>query len=81
LLISVSVFVRAGVFILTGLLLKAPVLVGAALLLPLMFAGYLIGNRLHHALSRTGVVKLIAALLAANGVSLIVRAVAMLRAQ
>jgi uncharacterized membrane protein YfcA len=81
LLVSVSVFVRAGVFVVTGLLLKAPVLVGAALLLPLMFAGYVIGNRLHHALSRTGAVKLIAALLAANGVSLIVRAVAMLRSE
>ena len=80
-LVAISVFIRTGVFLGTGLLLKAPVLIGAALLLPLMFAGYMIGNRLHHALSRAGVLKLIAGLLAINGVSLVVRAVALLRAQ
>ena len=79
-LVTVSVMIRTGVFVVTGLLLEAPVLVAAALLLPLMFAGYFVGNRLHFALSRAGVLKLIAVLLAINGVSLVVRAVALLRA-
>ncbi len=79
LLVMVSVFIRTGVFVATGLLLAAPVLVTAGVLLPLMFAGYHFGNRLHHALSRAGVMRLIAALLAVNGVSLVARAIAMLR--
>jgi len=78
LLITVSVLVRVTVFVFTGLLLHMPVLVSAAVLVPLMFAGYLIGNRLHFALSRAGVMRLIAALLALNGVLLITRALAML---
>jgi len=80
-LVTISVLIRTSVFLGTGLLLKAPVLVAAAVLLPLMFAGYFAGNRLHFALSRAGVLKLIAGLLAVNGVSLIVRAVALLRAE
>ena len=80
-LVMISVFMRTGVFLGTGLILKAPVLVAAALLLPLMFAGYYAGSRLHFALSRSGVLKLIAGLLAINGVSLVVRAVALLRAE
>lgn len=79
-LVTISVFIRTGVFLGTGLLLKAPVLVAVALLLPLMFAGYFAGNRLHYTLSRSGVLKLIAGLLAINGVSLVVRAFAVLGA-
>ena len=77
-LVTISVFIRTGVFLGTGLLLKAPVLVAAALLLPLMFAGYFVGNRLHFTLSRSGVLKLIAGLLVINGVSLVAHAVALL---
>lgn len=80
-LITVSVFIRTGVFAVAGLLLDAPLLLSAALLLPLMFGGYFVGNRLHFALSRAGVLKLIAGLLAINGASLVVRAVGLLRAQ
>jgi uncharacterized protein len=80
LLVLVSVLIRTGVFVVTGLLLKVPLLVTAAVLLPLMFAGYALGNRLHFTLSRGGFMKLIAALLAINGVSLVVRAIALLRA-
>jgi uncharacterized membrane protein YfcA len=78
-LVTVSVLIRTGVFVATGLLLKAPVLAAAAVLLPLMLAGYFAGNRLHFALSRLGVLKLIAGLLAINGGSLIVRAGALMR--
>ena len=78
-LVTISVCIRVGVFVATGLLLQVPILVAAGLLLPLMFAGYYLGNRLHFALSRGGVLKLIAGLLAVNGVSLIVRAVGLMR--
>jgi len=79
LLITVSVFIRMVVFIVSGLLTQRGLLVAAGLMVPLMFAGYACGNRLHHALSRTGVMKLIAGLLIANGSLLVARAVASLR--
>jgi len=78
LLVLVSVFLRTGVFIATGLLLDVPLLLTAAAMVPLMFAGYALGNRLHFTLSRTGVLKLIAALLVGNGVSLVARALALM---
>jgi len=81
LIVTVSVTLRTAVFMVTGLLLKLHVLVAAALLLPLMFAGYYLGNRAHHALSRSGVMKAIAALLVVNGLSLVVRALAVLRSE
>jgi hypothetical protein len=46
-----------------------------------MLAGYFLGNRLHHALSRGRVIHLIAALLVANGALLVVRALALLRGE
>jgi uncharacterized membrane protein YfcA len=77
LIITVSVILRTTVFIVTGLLLNLPVVVAAVVLLPLMFVGYYLGNRVHLALSRAGVMKVIAALLVINGASLIVRAFGM----
>jgi uncharacterized membrane protein YfcA len=74
-LVTISVLIRTGVFVATGLLLNAPLLVAAAALLPVMLAGYFLGNRLHFALSRTGVMRLIALLLVGNGALLVVRAV------
>lgn len=74
LVVTISVAVRVVVFIATGLLLQPAVLVAAALLVPLMFAGYFLGNRLHHALSRQGVLRLIAGLLVVNGLLLVLRA-------
>jgi hypothetical protein len=44
-----------------------------------MVLGLWLGNRLHHALSRGGVLRLIAGLLMINGVALIFRAVEALR--
>jgi uncharacterized membrane protein YfcA len=78
LLVLASVFLRTGVFIATGLLLDVPLLVMAAAMVPLMFAGYALGNRLHFTLSRAGVLKLIAMLLMVNGVSLMARALALM---
>jgi uncharacterized protein len=77
-LVTISVVIRTAVFVATGLLLHAPLLVTAAALLPVMLAGYFLGNRLHFALSRAGVMRLIALLLVGNGVLLVVRAVGLL---
>ena len=77
--VTVSVAIRATVFVATGLLTGGQMLT-AVLLLPAMLVGYVLGNRLHHALSRTGVMKLIAGLLAVNGVLLVLRALPLLRA-
>jgi hypothetical protein len=79
-LVTISVAVRTAVFLATGLLTHAPLLVTAAVLLPVMFGGYALGNRLHFALTRTGVMRLIALLLVGNGVLLVARAVDLLRA-
>jgi len=78
-LVTLSVFVRTAVFVGTGLLTHVPLLVVAAALLPFMFGGFWFGNRLHDALSRAGVLRLIAGLLVANGLLLALRALAMLR--
>jgi hypothetical protein len=72
--VTLSVFIRIVVFAATGLLLHAPLLMAAAALLPFMLGGYALGNRLHHTMSRAGVLRLIATLLIANGVLLVVRA-------
>ena len=79
LLVTISVWMRVIVFLVTGLLQQSGLLVLAASLLPLMALGLVIGNRLHHALSRVGVMRLIAALLVANGVLLVFRAAELLR--
>ncbi len=78
-IVAVSVWIRLALFIGTGLLLDAKLLTLAALMLPVMVLGLVLGNRLHHALSGRGVLRLIAALLIANGAALIVRAIDMLR--
>lgn len=72
--IAVSVWIRLALFIATGLLLNPTLLAMALALLPVMVLGLWLGNRLHHALSRFGVLRLIAGLLLANGVALVARA-------
>lgn len=76
--ITVSVAIRVTTFVATGLLTGGQILT-AALLVPAMLAGYVLGNRLHHTLSRAGVMRLIAGLLAANGSLLVLRALSLLR--
>jgi uncharacterized membrane protein YfcA len=80
-LVTVSVAIRAIVFVAAGLLTHPPVLVAAALLAPAMLGGYFLGNRVHHALSRARVIQLIAGLLAANGVLLALRGLALMRGE
>ena len=74
-LITVSVWLRASVLVASGLLTTRTVLLSAAVMVPLVFAGYWAGNHLHHALSRRGVMRMIAGLLVANGILLVVRSV------
>ena len=76
-LVTASVWTRIVVFLFTGLLLNAPLLVLAALMLPVMVLGLKLGNRLHHALSGPGVLRLVAGLLVANGALLVARAMAL----
>jgi len=76
-LVAIAVVVRTAVFVATKLLLDARVLGFAVALLPFMLAGYWLGNRLHAALSRESLLKLIALLLLANGALLVDRALAL----
>jgi uncharacterized membrane protein YfcA len=77
--VALSIWIRVVLFVATGLLLNAKLLTMMLLLLPVMVLGLWIGNRLHHALSRGGVLRLIAGLLMVNGIALIVRAVESMR--
>ena len=78
-LVCISVLIRVVVFIVTGLLLHAPLLIAAVLTLPVMLAGLALGNRLHAALSGDSFRRVIAILLVTNGVSLIARVLPWLR--
>jgi uncharacterized membrane protein YfcA len=80
-IVTVSVWIRVGVFVVTGLLVHTPLLVLAVAMLPVMMLALKLGNRLHHALSGTSVFRLIALLLAGNGLSLIARAWSLLRGE
>jgi len=73
--VTVSVWIRLLAFAGAGLLEPTLLLITASML-PVMLLGLVLGNRLHHRLSGHGVLRLIAALLVANGLFLIVRAVA-----
>jgi len=77
--VAAAVWIRLVFFIATGLLLDARLLAMVVLLLPIMALGLWLGNHLHHALSRGGVLRLIAGLLVINGVALILRAVESMR--
>jgi uncharacterized membrane protein YfcA len=79
--VGVSVWIRLALFAATGLLLQTPLPALVALLLPVMWLGLKLGHWLHGALSGAGVLRLIAALLLGNAVSLIARALGALRAE
>jgi uncharacterized membrane protein YfcA len=78
--VAISVWIRLALFLGTGLLLNRTLVLLVLLILPTMALGLWLGNRLHHALSGRGVLRLIAALLLANGVALIGRALQSLSA-
>ena len=75
LVVAIAIWIRLALFIAIGVLLNATLLAMALLLLPVMALGLWIGNRLHHAVSHGGVLRLIGGLLLVNGIALIVRAV------
>jgi hypothetical protein len=64
----IALFAAAGLF-------TAEVLLTSALLLPVMILGLYAGNRLHLSLTREHVTRLIGALLAVSGLSLVLRAI------
>jgi uncharacterized membrane protein YfcA len=77
--VAISGWIRLALFVATGLLLDTSLVTLVAVLLPVMALGLWLGNRLHHALSGSGVLRLIAALLLGNGVALVVRAIGSMR--
>src|SRR5436190_18796174 len=77
--VAISVWIRLGLFIATGLLLDTSLVTLVVVLLPVMALGLWLGNRLHHALSGSGVLRLIAALLLGNGIALVGRAIGSIR--
>ena len=74
-IVTLSVWLRVVLFLLAGVLLHARLLLLIAGLIPVMAIGVLVGQRLHTRLSSAGVLRLIAALLVVNGVTLLARAV------
>jgi uncharacterized membrane protein YfcA len=74
LMVTLSVWLRISVFAVTGVLSHAPLLLLVAAMLPVMALGLVLGQRLHRRLSSAGVLRLIAALLLVNGVTLLARA-------
>lgn len=73
-LISISSFTRSIIFAVAGLLLHMPLLVGAALMLPFMFAGMHLGQRIHVGLSPQQMRRVVGALLVLTGITLLARA-------
>jgi hypothetical protein len=73
-MVVLSVWLRLGFFIVTGVL-TAPLLLLGALLLPVMALGVFLGHRLHDRLSSAGVLRLIAVLLVVNAATLLLRVV------
>jgi uncharacterized membrane protein YfcA len=71
--ILLSVWLRVALFIVAGVLLDARLLLLVAGLVPVMALGLFLGHRLHVRLSNAGVLRLIAALLTVNGVTLLAR--------
>jgi uncharacterized membrane protein YfcA len=71
--IVMSVWLRVALFLVAGVLLDARLLLLIGGLVPVLALGLVLGHRLHMRLSNAGVLRLIAALLTVNGVTLLVR--------
>jgi hypothetical protein len=77
--VGMSIWIRLVLFVATGLLVDRTLAAMVLLLLPFELLGLWLGNRLHHALTRSGVFRLIAGLLVINGVTLVARAIQAMR--
>jgi uncharacterized membrane protein YfcA len=72
-LISISAFIRAVIYAVTGLLLNLSVLAGLAVLSPFVWLGLRIGQRIHLGLSQQQLRRIVGVLLVLVGVSLLLR--------
>lgn len=71
---SFSTAARITMFLVTGLLINGKLWIGAALLLPFMFAGKYIGSHIHLRMPKEHLVRIVNALLILSGASLLTRA-------
>jgi uncharacterized membrane protein YfcA len=74
-LISISAFVRAVLYAISGLILHAAIFVGAAVLAPFVLIGLRLGSRIHVGLTQVQMRRAVGALLVLTGASLLVRLV------
>jgi uncharacterized membrane protein YfcA len=74
-LISISAFVRALLYALSGLLLHVAIFAGALALDPFAWAGVKIGHRVHVGLSQEQMRRAVGALLVLIGASLLMRSI------
>lgn len=74
-LISISAFVRAILYAITGLLIHAAILGGAAILAPFVWLGLRIGTHIHTGFTQQQMRRTIGVLLVLTGLSLLVRIV------
>jgi hypothetical protein len=72
-MIALSVWLRVALYAAAGVLLEPRLLELILLLVPVMLVGLFLGRRLHARLSSAGVLRLIAALLVLNGLTLLAR--------
>ncbi len=72
-IISISTILRTLSYAISGLLLSAKLLLTAALLLPLMAVGILVGSRVHLSLTDAQMRRMVGVLLLLSGASLVIR--------
>jgi len=72
-LISISAFIRAGVYAVAGLLLHMAIFAGLAVLAPFVWIGLKLGHRIHTGLTQEQMRRAIGALLVLTGSSLLAR--------
>jgi len=72
-LIAISAFTRAVMYAVAGLLLKAAILAGLAVLAPFVWIGLQIGHRIHVGLTQEQMRRSVGSLLVLTGASLLVR--------
>jgi hypothetical protein len=72
--ISISAFSRAGVYIVSGLLLHAAIIAGLVLLAPFVWLGLRTGHRIHVGLTQQQMRRVVGAVIVCTGVSLLIHA-------
>jgi uncharacterized membrane protein YfcA len=72
-LISISAFIRAGVYAVAGLLLHVAIFAGLAVLAPFVWIGLKLGHRIHTGLTQEQMRRAVGALLVLTGASLLAR--------